>query len=283
MTYSKLLVIGLFVYLLSGCQNKDLNSDIPGYRLIWQDEFDHEGQVDSTKWSFESGFVRNEELQWYQPDNAFCEKGLLIIEGKQEQVINPSYDSTSSNWRKNRLVAPFTSSSINTKGKFSFQYGLMEVKAKINTSSGMWPAIWTLGIEKPWPANGEIDVMEFYRVLDQPVILANAAWKGVDRTNWDSERIPLSRFLDKDSSWTEQFHVWKMDWTKQYIRLYLDEELLNEIPLDSTLNSDGFNPFRQPHYVLLNLAIGSNGGDPSRSQWPGRYEIDYVRVYKREE
>jgi beta-glucanase (GH16 family) len=87
--------------------------------------------------------------------------------------------------------------------------------------------------------------------------------------------------LEKDPKWPEEFHVWKMDWTEKHIRLYLDEELLNEVDLTQTQNPDGFNPFHQPHYLLLNLAIGSNGGDPSRTKNPRKYEVDYVRVYQK--
>ncbi|SEF52366.1 Glycosyl hydrolases family 16 [Algoriphagus boritolerans DSM 17298 = JCM 18970] len=73
-----------------------------------------------------------------------------------------------------------------------------------------------------------------------------------------------------------------MEWTERAIKLYLDDQLLNEVDLSETLNPDGFNPFRQPHYLLLNLAIGGNGGDPSASIFPGEYLVDYVRVYQKE-
>ena len=145
----------------------------------------------------------------------------------------------------------------------------------------MWPAIWTLGITKPWPANGEIDVMEFYQVKGEKTILANAAWADeTKRANWDEAKIPFSEFLKKDPAWSEKFHIWKMEWTEDYIKLFLDGELLNEIELSKTLNPDGFNPFHQPHYILLNLALGSNGGDPSQTKFPKAYVVDYVRVYQ---
>jgi beta-glucanase (GH16 family) len=77
-----------------------------------------------------------------------------------------------------------------------------------------------------------------------------------------------------------------MDWTDNEIALYVDDQLLNRVPLDSLYNRDGsgFNPFRQPHFMLLNLAIGGdNGGDPSGTAFPNRFEVDYVRVYQRTE
>ena len=74
-----------------------------------------------------------------------------------------------------------------------------------------------------------------------------------------------------------------MEWDEDFIKLYLDDELLNEVDLSHTLNPDGFNPFRQPHYILFNLAIGSNGGNPSTTSFPRTYEVDYVRVFQKKE
>jgi beta-glucanase (GH16 family) len=124
--------------------------------------------------------------------------------------------------------------------------------------------------------------MEFYRVNNMPTILANAAW-GTEKpysARWHTERIPYAHFWENDPEWYQKFHIWRMDWTSEYIRLYLDGELLNTTMLSETVNPDGFNPFRQPHYLLLNLAIGGNGGNPDLSKFPIRYEVDYVRVYQ---
>ncbi|MEO2070272.1 MAG: glycoside hydrolase family 16 protein [Zunongwangia sp.] len=259
------------------------NSAIPnGYKLLWADEFEEGNKPNPEFWSYENGFVRNEELQWYQSENAIIQNGNLSILGKKESVKNDRFNPESNNWKESREFAEYTSASINTRGKFDFQFGILEVKAKIDTSMGMWPAIWTLGIEKGWPSNGEIDVMEYYLVDQKPAILANAAWKGATSyVSWDSEKIPFSKFLKKDPKWAEKFHVWKMEWTKDFIKIYLDDELLNTISLSETKNPDGFNPFHQPHYILLNLAIGGNGGDPSATTFPRKYEVDYVRVYQK--
>ncbi|MBF9254087.1 glycoside hydrolase family 16 protein [Pontibacter sp. 172403-2] len=253
-----------------------------GFNLVWHDEFDKDGKPDETDWSYERGFRRNQELQWYQPENASIRDGVLVIAGKREKVKNEFFDSSSKDWRKNTEYAGYTSASINTSGKQAFLYGIIEVRARIDTAMGLWPAIWTLGESRAWPANGEVDIMEYYRVEGQPTILANAAWAHESkRAAWDEHKVSLSHFLKKDPDWPEKFHVWKMDWTAGYIRLYLDDELLNEVDLSQIHNPDGFNPFHQPHYVLLNLAIGANGGDPSTTDFPRKYEVDYVRVYQR--
>ncbi|MFD2035204.1 family 16 glycosylhydrolase [Belliella marina] len=285
--YDDIIVLGfLSVLFLYSCDTKiektsKNTSPYPGYELVWQDEFDTEGKPNPDDWSFESGFVRNHELQWYQQDNANIKDGVLVIEGRRDSIPNPNYDPQSKDWKKSREYGLYSSSSINTAGKQTFQYGIIEVKAKIDTAMGMWPAIWTLGVDKGWPANGEVDIMEYYRVKGEGTILANAAWAHESkRAAWDEAKIPFRDFLEKDAHWPEKFHTWVMEWTPENIRLSLDGELLNEIDLSLTLNPDGFNPFHQPHYILLNLAIGGNGGDPTETAFPKTYEVDYVRVYQ---
>lgn len=258
-----------------------------GWELVWSDEFDKAGVPDSASWNFEHGFVRNNELQWYQDANARCEDGLLVIEGRKEKFKNPNYKPESRSWRENREYVDYTSSSINTRGKHEFQYGRYEVRARLPLASGSWPAIWTLGTSQGWPSCGEIDIMEYYRIDGQPHILANAAWGSEGRRHdakWNSRKVPFTHFSEKDPEWGNKFHVWRMDWDEDYIRLYLDDELLNEIPLAETVNGElgGFiNPFKQPHYILLNLAMGSNGGEIDESALPMKYEVDYVRVYQK--
>ena len=248
-----------------------------GYHLVWHDEFDRPGRPDSTKWDFEHGFVRNQELQWYQPQNATVVNGLLRITARHEDVPNPHYQPGSNNWKRNREFAHYTSSCLRTMRSFTFRYGRLEVRARIPVAPGAWPAIWTLGNRGGWPAGGEVDVMEFYRVPPAsmgihhttgengrtfPIILANACWQGANgRDAWNTKRVPFSHFTEKDAQWADKFHVWRMDWDEQAIRLYLDDELLNDI--------------------LLNLAIGSSGGTPDDIAFPMVYDIDYVRVYQK--
>lgn len=259
------------------------------WKLVWSDEFNHDGRPDDTTWNYEQGFVRNHEDQWYQAENAFQKDGLLIIEARREHRPNPTYSPGSRHWGRQRQYIDYTSACITTAGKRQFLYGRMEVSARIPTASGAWPAIWTLGSGMEWPSCGEIDQMEFYRIQGIPHILANAAW-GNDRPYqavWNSKKIPFSHFTQRDANWAQQFHVWRMDWDSLAIRLYLDNELLNEIPLNSTVNGQigkGINPFTRPQYILLNLALGGdNGGPIDDTAFPMRYEIDYVRIYQKED
>lgn len=247
---------------------------LPPYQLVWSDEFNVPGVPDPSKWAYETGFVRNQELQIYRPENARVEKGHLIIEARREKVPNPGYVAGSSDWRTKREFADYTSAAIETKGLKSWLYGRFEMRAKIDIRKGMWPAFWTIGVDKHWPQCGEIDIMEFY----SSTLLANTAW---GNGKWNTVRKPISEFLDKDKKWAEKWHIWRMDWDENFIRLYVDGKLMNETDLSKTLNPDGFNPFHQPHFIILNLAVGMAGGDPSQTEFPSRYEVDWVRVYQK--
>ena len=257
------------------------------WTLVWNQEFDTDGSYDNTVWDAEHGFVRNHEAQWYQEDNAYQQNGCLVIEARKEQKPNPMYTTSGRrDWRRQREFIDYTAASLTTRKSFSFLYGRLEVRAKIPTAGGAWPAIWLLGKDMPWPSCGEIDVMEYYRIGSVPHILANAAW-GDDQPNhavWNSKRIPFSHFTEKNPVWANQFHLWRMDWTPQSIRIYLDDELLNDIPMSQTVNGSigqHLNPFTRPQYLLLNFAIGGdNGGKIDDAALPMRYEIDYVRLYQ---
>nr|WP_320057816.1 family 16 glycosylhydrolase [uncultured Bacteroides sp.] len=257
-----------------------------GMKLLWSDEFNNTGAPNVNYWNFEKGFVRNEELQWYQGENAECKEGALVISGKKERISNPNYVAGSSSWKTNREYAEYTSTSMTTHSKFDFQYGRLEVRAKIPTAKGAWPAIWTLGNWYDWPSCGEIDVLEYYLVGGEPHILANTAW-GTDQAwtaKWNSVKTKFSEFVAKDADWAKKYHIWRMDWDANEINLYVDDVLYNTTKQSQTQNGSAANytwPFKQKHYVLLNLAIGGNGGTPDATAFPMKYEVDYVRVYQK--
>jgi beta-glucanase (GH16 family) len=284
MTVRKSIIVILLLFVL-GCnrhavvKSKQTTVTPDGYTLVWADEFNKNGKPDSANWNYEYGFVRNEELQWYQPENASVGNGLLLIEARKEEKPNPAYKENSKSWRTNRSTIQYTSSCLLTRGKQSWLYGRFELRAKIDISKGMWPAWWTLGVDKGWPGNGEIDIMEYYRGM----MLANIACLGSDRkAQWFSNTFKTDSLGGE--AWANKFHVWRMDWTEEFITLYCDDQLLNKVNLDKLVNKDGsgFNPFKQKHYMLLNLAMGGmNGGDITGTSFPQKFEIDYVRVYQK--
>ncbi len=292
------------VLALSGCNGgKSPDSDYnplrkgakvtqyEGMKLVWHDEFDVDGRP-GPDWTYEKGFVRNHELQWYQEDNCFVENGTLVLEARRDSVVNSEYDpqAPAEDWKHSRPYAEYTSGSVNTRESFTYKYGRLEVRAKISVAKGCWPAIWTLGNKYGWPACGEVDVMEYYLTGedDIPTILANAAWAKERGAQWSTTHHHLQHFLEKDPDWVDKYHVWIMDWTPEKMVLMLDGEVLNSVDLSQTVNkgrADGVNPFSNDDpdfkdYILLDHAIGQNGGDPSSTAFPQRYYIDYVRVYQ---
>ncbi len=257
------------------------------YMLVWSDEFNGNGSVNPADWSFENGFVRNEEVQWYQSQNATQQGGNLIIEGRKENPfnsrLNPNYVEGSTNWKTSRQYINYTASSIKTVGKQSWLYGRFEIRAKITNQTGTWPAIWTLGNNCEWPSNGEVDIMENYGGN----VLANFAWGTNTRwtAKWDPAKFnTINTFVSKDPEWLSKFHVWTLDWNENRMSIYLDDMLLNEVDLNTTINGtsncSGQNPFKQKQYLLLNLALGAAGGSITNLSFPTQYLVDYVRVYQ---
>jgi len=126
--------------------------DIKGMVLVWNDEFNRKEKPDPANWTYENGFVRNRELQWYRPENANCKNGVLLIEGRNEKINNPKYIAGSSDWRTGREFAEYTSACIKSIGLRQFQFGCFEIRARIDTACGAWPAIWTLVVAGGWPS-----------------------------------------------------------------------------------------------------------------------------------
>ena len=260
-----------------------------GFHLVFHDEFDKDGAPDPNYWTFEEGYKRNHEAQYYTKDNTWCENGHLVIEARKEDRT----DSKGNTYH-------YTSSSMTSKGQktgsyvSAWMYGRFEVKAKLPTYIGCWPAIWTLGTDAEWPYNGEIDIMEYYPSGSTELIHANVAWGSTKRwvATWNSKTKKLSDLLAKNPNWRDEYHVWRMDWDPDYIKLYLDGELLNSTAVDRTINPrngsiwkyDDQSPYRDRYqYLLLNLALGGdNGGSLANTPFPCQYLVDYVRIYQKD-
>lgn len=250
----------------------------PEWKLAWHDEFNRDGPPNTANWSFEHGFVRNEEAQYYQPENAACRDGKLIIEARREHKRNPDYKPGGTDW-KNREWIDFTSACLITRHKQEFTYGKFEMRARIDTRPGSWPAFWTLGIDIDrvgWPACGEIDVMEYFK----GIVLANVCHEIDGRQQWASTKRPIAELGGEE--WAKRFHTWTMEWDEHRIDLFLDGRLMTHFNVSDDDKPGAPNAFHQPHFILLNQAIGgTSGGDPSHTQFPVRLEVDWVRVYQR--
>jgi beta-glucanase (GH16 family) len=237
--------------------------------LVWADEFDGAACPDPANWRFERGFVRNEELQWYRPENASCRNGVLVIEARRETVANPGYVPGSKDRRANRRAAEYTSASLTTEQLQEWRYGRIDVRARIEPRYGLWPAIWTLG--GVWPrSHGEVDIMEHFG--RRSVVALH--WAGGDRAK------SIDSVASANPAWSRQFHVWRMEWTPDRIDISVDGQQAASFDITGIRNPDGANPFRQPHHLRLNLAVGGASGNPASTSFPARMEVDYVRVYR---
>jgi beta-glucanase (GH16 family) len=254
------------------------NAHSQEWKLVWSDEFDYEGMPDATKWDYEEGFVRNQEMQYYtkqRPENARVEGGHLIIEGRKEKFKNSGHKPGSNTWISQREFAAYTSASLITRNKASWRYGRIEVRAKLPRGCGVWPAIWTLGVNRSthrWPACGEIDIMEFVGKEPQHV-------HGNAHFSIAGEHRSKAGKLETDPPPFTDFHVYAIDWNKDQIEFYFDGTKYHTFAIDAA-GSGTENPFRKPHYLLVNLAIGGSwGGEIDDAVLPQKYLIDYVRIY----
>lgn len=270
-----------------------------GWKLVWSDEFDGTGLPDDKVWSPEVGFLRNHEPQYYTAnrlENCRVEGGCLVITARKEKWPNPEYKNRRlGGWSRQQEFAEYTSADITTAQKKSFLYGRIEVRAQMPSSRGAWPAIWTLGesiCKKKsapeeywnWPACGEIDIAEIW--ADQPNRVTACLHTSKDGTRERAPHMVIGggdiRLQPADAPWSG-FHVYTLDWDENDVYMYYDGKQYGHATLSRGDWPDGQNPFRKPHYLLLNLALGgySNKIDET-SVFPMEFKIDYVRYYQRE-
>lgn len=238
-----------------------------GWNLAWSDEFDYDGLPDSTKWAYNVGGNGwgNNELQYYtEADtmNAKVEKGVLKITARKQIKEKNSYTSA-------RLI---------TKGKAEFKYGKIEIRAKLPSGKGTWPALWMLGsnIDKVnWPMCGEIDIME--HVGHQPdSIFGSVHTKDFNHILGTQNTKGL--FINNPYT---AFHTYSIEWTENKISFYIDGKFYNQFTKVSSAKSKW--PFSEPQYIIMNVAIGGNWGGQfgvDENICPATMEVDYVRVYK---
>ncbi|HVZ57230.1 MAG TPA: glycoside hydrolase family 16 protein [Chitinophagaceae bacterium] len=237
------------------------------YRLVWHDEFNYRGLPDSTKWNYDTGGHGwgNHELEYYTArrlENARVDHGLLTIEARKEDYQGMHYTSA-------RLV---------TKGKADWQYGKIEVRAKLPKGRGTWPAIWMLGSTTPlrWPDDGEIDIMEhvgFHPGFIHGSIHCKKYYHSIGTQKTDTIQVP-------DCS--DAFHVYGLEWDKDTVRISVDGKVYFRFGNEHS-GYAGW-PFDNKMHLLLNVAVGGDWGGQKGvddSIWPQKMEIDYVRVWQR--
>jgi len=230
--------------------------------IVWEDNFENE-VLNMDFWNYELGDGcpnlcgwGNNERQLYSADNVYLSDGKLIINATKKGSV-------------------YNSGKITTKGKFEFQYGTIEVKAKLPTGHGLWPAIWMLGGDidsAKWPACGEIDIMEY--VGKQPHVVHSSVHTSQSFGNTTNTKKTILNAIE------EGFHTYKSVWSKDQIEFYIDNQSVYTFSPD--VKTKESYPFNKPFYIILNLAIGGNFGGPEvdDSIFPRQFVIDYVKVYR---
>jgi len=238
-----------------------------GYNLTWHDEF-NQSIIDTASWQFEigngPGGWGNNELEYYtdSPANAFTAKGKLVIEARKEEKEGYA----------------FTSARITTKGKRTFTYGRVDIRAKLPAGKGIWPALWMLGQNVDtvgWPACGEIDIME---------LLGHAPNKVYGTLHWGAEwpvHESKGRSYSFNASFSEQFHVFSLIWEKDAYKILVDDVLYLSATGAETAPYN--NPFTKPYFFIFNVAVGGGwpGNPDSTTVFPQRMIVDYIRVFQK--
>jgi|GEM_PF-295606 len=247
---------------------------------IWSEEFNGD-RIDKSIWTYNTGGSGsgNGELQYYTADssNAYVENGSLVIQAKREVMDNNQ----------------FTSARLTTNGRMSFRYGTLEARIKLpNLANGLWPAFWMMGTNfgiDGWPKCGEWDILEagFKSAQADGTVNKNVS----SAMHWWYEAGTWSTWLQADSSsnlvmptnFTDDYHIYKMDWTPSAVTMYVDGAQIFTMPITDA----NMTEFRDnPAFINLNLAVGGSNfveiTDPAQitAPFPAKMYVDYVRLYK---
>jgi len=240
--------------------------------LVWADEF-NDARLSPQQWFFETGDGSqygipgwgNNEMQYYLPDNARLQNGLLKIEARSEQIGAFNY----------------TSARINTRDRFAVRYGRIEARMRLPGGQGLWPAFWMLAQDSPygdWPASGEIDIMEATNlgVFGRNVVLGTIHYGRTFPTDYEfsgeSYVVPANA--------QEEFHTYAVEWDESEIRWYVDDVMY--AMRNYWYSTEDFPaPFDVPFYIIFNVAVGGNlpGPPDANTVFPVTMEVDWVRVY----
>lgn len=245
--------------------------------LVWADEFDTNGSVDNSKWHHQTigpnnGGWYNGELQHYtnSTTNSYVDNGNLNIVAKKETKT------------QNGVSRNYTSARLNSK--FAFTYGKVEVRAKLPKDNGTWPAIWTLGKNvsetgaywqtqgfgtTPWPACGEIDIME------HGLHAVNEVSAALHTPSSNGNTVNTAKKMLAD---VNQYHVYSMVWTSEKITFLIDDVPFYEY--NPSVKNDDTWPFNKDQFLLLNLAVGGFSGTVDANYTQSEMVIDYVKIYQ---
>jgi beta-glucanase (GH16 family) len=241
----------------------------PATRLVFSDEFNGAagGRPDPAKWTIDPGTGQNGEVQYYTDNSnaAFDGAGSLVIEARRETAGGRDY----------------TSHRMNTGNKFHVQYGRVEARIRVPKGNGLWPAFWMMGADfltgRPWPYNGEVDIMEVLgrNTLESYSTLHAPQYNG-------GGGYGLKYTAPGGADFASDFHVWAAEWDSKGITFKVDNQTVFFASKDTVEATRGPWIFDHPFYLILNLAVGGDFPGPvdATTPFPARMLVDYVRVYQ---
>ncbi|MFW3462522.1 discoidin domain-containing protein [Streptomyces microflavus] len=251
-------------------------------RLVWSDEFDGAagGKPDSAKWRADPGTGPNNELENYTDHRnaALDGAGHLVMEARKEVTAGSSCprDPLSGS-----TTCQYTSARMNTGATFQFTYGRVEARIKVPKGNGLWPAFWMMGGDfltgRPWPYNGEIDIME---ILGKDVKTAYSTVHAPAYNGGGGIGAPYT--LPGNADFSDDFHTWVADWNSKGITYSLDGRTVLTLDKEQVEQTRGPWIFDHPHYLILNLAVGGDWPGPTDTStpFPAKMLVDHVRVYQ---
>jgi len=251
-------------------------------RLVWSDEFDGAagGKPNPAKWKADPGTGPNNELEYYTDHRnaALDGSGHLVMEVRKEATAGSSCprDPLSGS-----TTCQYTSARMNTGAAFQFTYGRVEARIKVPKGNGLWPAFWMMGADfltgRPWPYNGEVDIME---VLGKDVKTSYSTIHAPAYNGGGGIGAPYT--LPGNADFSDDFHTWAADWNSKGITYSLDGRTVFSVDKDQVEQTRGPWIFDHPHYMILNLAVGGDWPGPTDAStpFPSKMLVDYVRVFQ---
>jgi hypothetical protein len=265
-TKATISIVNDGIYLPTDMTGYTSPSNYAGYNLVWADEFDGNA-LNTQSWNFESGGGGwgNNELENYtaRAQNVFVSNGNLIIEARKENYNGNSY----------------TSGRLTTAGKKEFQYGRIDIRAKLPVAKGMWPALWMLGSDfsqAGWPACGETDIMEVVGTNPSQVV-GSFHWKKQD----GSHGIINNNYNLSSGDFSQKFHVFSLLWMQDSLQILVDDQPYSVAGSHSI--ASGNYPFNASSFFIFNIAVGGDWPGPpdTTTIFPQHLFVDYVRVFQK--
>ncbi|MEQ8518001.1 MAG: family 16 glycosylhydrolase [Cytophagales bacterium] len=255
----------------------DTTSDItqyPGYTLSWNDEF-NDTKIDLGNWTHETGDGTDYGLPagW-----GFNELQINTDDTSNSSIILDSLGNSVLAITALKSGNSYTSARLSSFQKFEFRFGRMEIRMKLPGGNGMWATLRAFGVNFEtigWPGCGEIDIFDV--IGNTPNKLYNRAiYVDADNELGSHE----GDYTLSNSSFSNNYHILRFDWTPDNMTFYIDEDMVQTIPIE-----DDMKEFLRSQTFILSLAVGGNapGNPDANTIFPNQMLVDYIRIYSKDD